>query len=140
MEVRFINKREVGSPKQEVHYIKTRNKLMEIVDKFIAKHGEEKIIKWFKKVCVLEAVSWCLLFSAMIWIRYERDELLPTIYIIIMGNIHGLFFTLYLLLILPAKKIFNWDDEDFVFALIAAFFPFATIWIDKSLARFDREE
>lgn len=113
---------------------------MDIVDKFITKHGEAKIINWFKKVCLYEAISWALLFSAMIWIRYDRDALLPTIYIITIGNIHGLFFTLYLLLVLPARKVFKWDDEDFVFALIAAFFPFATIWIDKSLARFDREE
>ena len=67
-------------------------------------------------------------FSAMIWIRTDKDELLPTIYIIVIGNLHGLFFTLYLLLILPIRKIFKWDDEDFVFALISAFFPFATIW------------
>ncbi len=112
---------------------------MEFVDKIIAKYSEEKIINWFKKICLLEAISWVLLFSAMIWIRYERDELLPTIWIITAGNIHGLFFTLYLLLILPARKIFKWDDEDFVFALISAFFPFATIWVDKKLARFDRE-
>ncbi|WP_304342871.1 DUF3817 domain-containing protein [Chryseobacterium koreense] len=112
---------------------------MEVVNKFLAKHGEEKIIKWFKKVCELEAISWALLFSAMIWIRYDRDGLLPIIYIATIGNIHGLFFTLYLLLILPARKIFKWDDEDFVFALISAFFPFATIWIEKKLARFDRE-
>lgn len=109
------------------------------VDQIISKYSEEKIIKWFKKVCLFEAISWCLLFSAMIWIRYDREALAPTIYIIIMGNIHGLFFTLYLLLVLPARKIFKWDDEDFVFALISAFFPFATIWVDKKLARFDRE-
>ncbi|UOE41426.1 DUF3817 domain-containing protein [Chryseobacterium suipulveris] len=112
---------------------------MEFVDKLINKYSEEKITDWFKKVCTLEAISWCLLFSAMIWIRYDREGLLPTIYIIIMGNLHGLFFTLYLILVLPARKIFKWDDEDFVFALIAAFFPFATIWVEKKLARFDRE-
>ena len=113
---------------------------MEIIENFFAKYSEEKIIKWFKQVCVLEAISWLFLFSAMIWIRYDRDALLPTIYIIIIGNIHGLFFSLYLLLLVPARKIFKWDDEDTVFSLIAAFFPFATIWIDRKLARFDREE
>ena len=112
---------------------------MKAADNFIEKYGEEKIIRWFKKICFLEAVSWLLLFSAMIWIRYDKDGFLPTIYIIIIGNLHGLFFTLYLLLILPARKIFKWDDEDFVFALISAFFPFATIWIDKSLAKMNRE-
>lgn len=112
---------------------------MKILDNFFAKYDDEQIIHWFKKICVAEAISWLLLFSAMIWIRYDREGLAPTIYIIIMGNIHGLFFTLYLLMVWPAKKIFRWDDEDFIFALIAAFFPFATMWIDKKLARFDRE-
>lgn len=112
---------------------------MNIIEKFFAKYPEEKIVRWFKKVCAAEAISWFFLFSAMIWIRYDRGGLMPTIYIIIMGNLHGLFFSLYLLLVLPVKKIFKWDEEDFVFALIAAFFPFATIWIDKKLARIDRE-
>lgn len=113
---------------------------MKFVDQLINKYSEEKIIKWFKKICLFEAISWALLFSAMIWIRYDREGLLPTIYIIIIGNLHGLFFTLYLLLLMPAKKIFKWDDEDFVFALLSAFFPFATIWVDKKLARLHREE
>ncbi|MBD8017655.1 DUF3817 domain-containing protein [Kaistella pullorum] len=112
---------------------------MKILDNFFTKYDDEQINRWFKKICVAEAISWLLLFSAMIWIRYDREGLAPTIYIIIMGNIHGLFFTLYLLMVWPAKKIFRWDDEDFIFALIAAFFPFATMWIDKKLARFDRE-
>lgn len=112
---------------------------MEFINKFFAKYSDEKITGWFRKVCLLEAVSWLFLFSAMIWIRYDREGLLPTIYIIIIGNIHGLFFTLYLLLLAPARRIFNWDDEDTVFALLAAFFPFATIWIDKRLAKMERE-
>ena len=36
-------------------------------------------------------------------------------------------------------KFYKWDDEDSIFALLAAFFPLATIWIEKKLARFDRE-
>jgi hypothetical protein len=39
----------------------------------------------------------------------------------------------------PARKFYQWDDEDSIFALLAAFFPLATIWIEKKLARFDRE-
>ncbi|MBP0612153.1 DUF3817 domain-containing protein [Chryseobacterium sp. cx-311] len=112
---------------------------MDFIEKLFAKYTDDKIILWFKKVCLLEAISWIFLFSAMIWIRYDREGLLPTIYIIIIGNIHGLFFTLYLLLLVPARRIFKWDDEDTVFALLSAFFPFATIWIDKKLARLDRQ-
>ncbi|WP_027376538.1 DUF3817 domain-containing protein [Kaistella palustris] len=112
---------------------------MDFITKFFDKYSEEKIAHWFKQISVAEAISWCLLSSAMVWIRYDRDGLLPTIYIIIIGNIHGLFFTLYLLLLIPARKIFRWDDEDTVFALIAAFFPFATIWVEKKLAKINRE-
>lgn len=112
---------------------------MEFIDNFFAKYSQEQMIKWFKQICVAEAISWFFLFTAMIWIRYERDELLPTIYIIIIGNIHGLFFTLYLLFLNSVRKIFKWDDEDTVFALISAFFPFATIWIEKKFLKFNRE-
>lgn len=112
---------------------------MEFLERFFAKYSQETIIRWFKKVCLLEAVSWFFLFTAMIWIRYDREGLLPTIYIIIIGNLHGLFFSIYLLLLWPARNIFKWDDEDSVLALLSAFFPFATIWIDKKLAVFNRE-
>ena len=111
---------------------------MNIIEKYSSKYPEEKLIKWFKQVCLAEAISWFLLFTAMIWIREDKDGLLPTIYIIIIGNIHGLFFSLYLILLLPCRKIFNWDDEDFIFALCSAFFPFATIWVDKKLAKKNR--
>lgn len=111
---------------------------MNFIDKFFSKYPEDKIIKWFKNVCTYEAISWFFLFTAMIWIREDIDGFLPTIYMIIIGNIHGLFFTFYLLLALPARKIYNWDDEDFMFALLAAFFPFATIWVEKKLAKKNR--
>ncbi|WP_370897354.1 DUF3817 domain-containing protein [Chryseobacterium gossypii] len=113
---------------------------MNFIEKFFSKYPQEKVIKWFKKVCLAEAITCFLLYGiAMIWKRYDDEGTLATVFIIIIGNIHGLFFTLYLLLCLPARKIYQWDDEDFVFALLSAFFPFATIWVDRKLARFDRE-
>lgn len=112
---------------------------MNIIEKFFSKYSQEQLVNWFRKVCLAEAFSWFFLFTAMIWIRYDRVGLLPTIYIIIIGNLHGLFFTLYLLMILPMRKIYQWDDEDSIFALVSAFFPFATIWVDKKLAQFNRE-
>lgn len=112
---------------------------MDFIDKQIEKYGEEKLTRWFKKICFAEAISWALLLSAMIWIRLSPDGLASTIYIIIVGNIHGLFFTLCLLLLLPIRKIFHWDDEDSLIALMAVFFPFATIWMEKKFVKHDRE-
>ncbi len=109
------------------------------IEKFFSKYPQEKIIKWFKQICIAEAISWLLLFSAMVWIREDKNGILPIIYISVMGSIHGLFFSLYLLLAVPARKIYDWDDEDSVFALLAAFFPLATIWIEKKLASFNRD-
>ncbi|KQT21909.1 hypothetical protein ASG31_00770 [Chryseobacterium sp. Leaf404] len=112
---------------------------MEFLENLFSKYPQEKVIKWFKQICLAEALSWFFLFSAMIWIRTEPENVSAIIYISTIGSIHGLFFTLYLLFLPSIRKIFEWDDEDSVFALISAFFPFATIWIDKKLARFDRE-
>lgn len=114
---------------------------MNFIEKFFSKYPEEKVIKWFKQVCIAEAISCFLLYCiAMVWKRYDPEGTLSTVFIIIIGNIHGLFFTLYLLLCIPARKIFSWDDEDFVYALLASLFPFATIWVEKSLARKERPE
>lgn len=115
-------------------------KSMNFIEKFFSKYSQEKIIKNFRAVCIAEAITCFFLYCVAI--PYKRtcpDESFALIFIIVIGNLHGLFFTLYLLLCLPCRKIFNWDDEDFVFALLSAFFPFATIWVDKKLARLDRE-
>lgn len=113
---------------------------MDFIDKFFAKYSEEKIVRYFKFVAVAEAITCFFLYVIAIPLkRYFPEENFALIFIIIVGNIHGLFFTLYLILCLPIRKIFKWDDEDFVFALLAAFFPFATIWIEKKFTKLDRE-
>lgn len=113
---------------------------MNFIDRFFSKYSQEKVIGWFRKVCIIEAITCFFLYLvAMPLKRYFPEQNFALIFIIIVGNLHGLFFTLYLLLCIPAKKIFHWDDEDFVFALGSAFFPFATIWVDKKLAQFNRE-
>lgn len=112
---------------------------MELLENFFSKYSQELLIKRFRQICVAEAISWLILFTAMIWIRVEPENIFAIIYISVIGSLHGLFFTLYLLLLPSMRTIFKWDDEDTVFSLLAAFFPFATIWIDLKLARFDRE-
>lgn len=113
---------------------------MNFVDQFFAKYPDKKLIKYFKFFAVAEAVTCFFLYLVAIPLkRYFPEELFATIFIIFVGNIHGLFFTLYLILCIPMRKIFQWDDEDFVFAILSAFFPFATIWIEKKYTKLDRD-
>lgn len=112
---------------------------MNIIEKYFSKYPEEKIIRWFKQICVAEAISWFVLFTAMVLIRLDPEGIFAIVYISTIGSIHGLFFTLYLIFLPAIRKIYAWDDEDSIFALCAAFFPFATIWVDKKLANKNRE-
>ena len=51
---------------------------MEIIENFfLSKYSQEKLIKWFRQICIAEAISWLLLFSAMIWIREDKEEFYP---------------------------------------------------------------
>jgi integral membrane protein len=86
---------------------------------------------------VAEFFSCILLFLIAMPLKYSYDWHLL---MIPFGVIHGACFSFYLLLCLPAKRIYSWDDEDFVFALMAAFIPFATYWVQKHFARFGREK
>lgn len=113
---------------------------MNIIEKYFSKHPEEKIIRLFKQICLSEAISWFFLFTAMVWIRIEPESVFAIVYISTIGSIHGLFFTLYLIFLPAVRKIYSWDDEDSIFALCAAFFPFATIWVDKKLTNKNRDQ
>ena len=112
---------------------------MNLIEKYYSKYPEEKVTKWFKQICVAEAISWFFLFTAMVWIRVEPEGLFAIIYISTVGSLHGLFFTLYLIFLPAVRKIYVWDDEESIFALMAAFFPFATIWVEKKLLRKNRD-
>lgn len=113
---------------------------MNFIEKYYSKYPEAKIIRWFKQICVAEAISWFVLFTAMVLIRLDPEGIFAIVYISTIGSIHGLFFTLYLIFLPAIRKIYAWDDEDSIFALCAAFFPFATIWVDKKLLRKNRED
>ena len=113
---------------------------MNIIEKYFTKYPEEKVSRWFKQICMAEAISWVLLFTAMVWIRREPESIFAIVYISTIGSIHGLFFTLYLIFLPAIRKIYAWDDEESIFALMSAFFPFATIWVDKKLTRKNRDQ
>jgi integral membrane protein len=100
------------------------------------KYSQEQLIKYFKYACRAEFFSCILLFLIAMPLKYSYDWHLL---MIPFGVIHGACFSAYLLLSVSARKIYHWDDEDFVFALMAAFIPFATYWVEKHFAK-DRSD
>ncbi|MFV0212613.1 DUF3817 domain-containing protein [Empedobacter falsenii] len=90
--------------------------------------SDEKLKKWFATACVWETVSYALLFLVAMPIKYQFDYVLPMPFA---GSFHGFWFTVYLLLLFKVRKIYKWDDEDFIIYIMYAFVPFATLAVHK---------
>ncbi|HJD87435.1 DUF3817 domain-containing protein [Empedobacter stercoris] len=90
--------------------------------------SDEKLKKWFATACVWETVSCALLFLVAMPIKYQFDYVLPMPFA---GSFHGFWFTVYLLLLFKVRKIYKWDDEDFIIYIMYAFVPFATLAVHK---------
>ncbi|MFV0233936.1 DUF3817 domain-containing protein [Empedobacter falsenii] len=90
--------------------------------------SDEKLKKWFATACVWETVSCALLFLVAMPIKYQFDYVLPMPFA---GSFHGFWFTVYLLLLFKVRKIYKWDDEDFIIYIMYAFIPFATLAVHK---------
>lgn len=91
---------------------------------------EEKCIRHFKKVCVGEGITCILLYLIAMPMKYQFGiawQMIP------IGILHGIMFTWYLYLLYFVRKPLRWDDEDLVFSILSAFFPFATFWVEKDL-------
>lgn len=86
-----------------------------------------KLIKQFRVVAILEGFSWIALLITMI-LKYGFEIISPNK---IVGLIHGLFFLLfcaYILLFLIKEK---WPIRTVLVLFIAAFLPFGTFWAAK---------
>lgn len=92
--------------------------------------SDEKLIRQFKIACIFEFITCILLYLIAMPIKYQWgiwQQMIP------IGSLHGIAFTWYMLLLYYVRIPLKWDDEDLVFAGIAGFFPFATLWVEKSL-------
>ncbi|MRJ08956.1 DUF3817 domain-containing protein [Ornithobacterium rhinotracheale] len=100
--------------------------------KYFKNLPKDKLIKQFKAACIAEGITCILLYLVAMPIKYQWGifwQMIP------IGILHGIMFTWYLLLINDVRKALNWDDEDFVFAILAAFFPFASFWVEVDLVK-----
>ncbi|MGI9526023.1 MAG: DUF3817 domain-containing protein [Weeksellaceae bacterium] len=97
--------------------------------------SEKQLIKQFKQACVAEFITCVLLYLVAMPIKYQWDiwqQMIP------IGTLHGAAFTWYLILLYYVREPLKLDDEDTVFAFLAAFFPFATLWVEKKLIPKDK--
>ena len=86
-----------------------------------------KLIKQFRVVAILEGFSWIALLITMI-LKYKFEIIWPNK---IVGIIHGIFFLLfcvYIFLFLIKEK---WPIRTGLVLFIAAFLPFGTFWAAK---------
>ena len=90
--------------------------------------SDEKLKKWFATTCVWETISCALLFLVAMPIKYQFGYVLPMPFA---GCFHGIWFTAYLILLFRVRRIYKWDDEDFIIYVMYAFIPFATLAVHK---------
>ncbi|MET3730848.1 DUF3817 domain-containing protein [Moheibacter stercoris] len=99
--------------------------------------NEASLKKWFNIFCIMEFISCILLFCVAMPVKYGFDPETPLMFPI--GMFHGVAFMGYILLAFLVKKIYKWDDEEFVFILLFAFIPFATWFVHKKIKKFEQE-
>ncbi|GAA2347979.1 hypothetical protein GCM10009854_26520 [Saccharopolyspora halophila] len=84
-------------------------------------------VGWFRLVAVAEAMSWAGLLVAMAF-KYGLGMPLG---VTVMGWIHGLVFTAYVLVTLVVFSPLRWRFWTLVLALVASVPPLATVWFER---------
>lgn len=88
----------------------------------------------FRKVALLEGVSYLALFANMLIIKPTNFDLYKQI-LFPLGMAHGVLFIGYILLAILLKKPQAWEIKTFGLILIASLLPFGTFYIEKKYLR-----
>lgn len=99
--------------------------------------NEASLKKYFDWFCILELISCFLLFCIAMPIKYGSNP--DTVLMFPIGMFHGVAFMGYVLFAFLVRKIYKWDDEEFIFIILFAFIPFATWWVHKKIQKFEKE-
>ncbi|GAA4773466.1 MULTISPECIES: DUF3817 domain-containing protein [Flavobacterium] len=92
------------------------------------------MLKFFRKVALLEGVSYLALFANMLLIKPTNIDLYKQI-LFPLGMAHGILFIGYILLAILLKKSQAWNIKTFGLILIASLLPFGTFYIEKKYLR-----
>ncbi|TAE69664.1 MAG: DUF3817 domain-containing protein [Bacteroidetes bacterium] len=83
-----------------------------------------------KIVAKMEGWSYLLLLGLAMPLKYFAN--LPQ-FVQVIGMIHGLLFVSYLMLVVNAHVLYDWQWKKTFWVAIASLFPFAPFYVDKKM-------
>ncbi|GAB2634192.1 DUF3817 domain-containing protein [Belliella aquatica] len=99
---------------------------------------QEKVkwLKRFRKISIVEGLSFLLLLFVAMPLKYVFDMPLAVKYV---GWAHGVLFILYIYVIFPTAKKLDWNFAKTFLGLIAAVLPFGPFIFDRNLKKQEKE-
>jgi len=94
------------------------------------------MIKIFKTVAILEGVSYLVLISNMLIVKFMNIDLYHKL-VFPIGISHGLLFIGYIILALIIGISKNWHLKNLGIVLLASLIPFATFFVDTKYLKND---
>lgn len=88
------------------------------------------MVRIFKKIAILEGISYLVLFANMLLIK-PNDIVLYKTLLYPIGMTHGLLFIGYVFLAIVLKKSQNWNFKTLLVVLTASLLPLATFFVEK---------
>lgn len=86
----------------------------------------------FRLVAIIEGISYLFLLFIAMPLKYMYDAPSMVTYT---GWVHGLFFMVYILTLIPASSDNKWGFKKTFLAFMASLIPFATFILDRNLHR-----
>ena len=88
------------------------------------------MLNWFKKIALLEGISYLILIFNMLVLKPNFFETYKMI-LKPFGMAHGILFILYIILAFLLKDEKNWNLKNFTIILLDTLMTFGIIWLDK---------
>lgn len=93
---------------------------------------ENKTVAWFRKIAIIEGISFLLLLLIAMPLKYLADIPEPVTYI---GWAHGILFVAFLVLALITKQVLNKNFFWLVKAFLASIIPFGTFVFERGMKK-----
>jgi integral membrane protein len=93
---------------------------------------QDKTLNRFRKVAIWEGISWILLLFVAVPVKYGLGN---PILVKIVGPIHGILFTAYVIFLIQAAMEYDWPLKKSALAFVASLLPFGPFLFDRRLAK-----